>query len=163
MGATKTQITNLLEMRFDYQSARNVFNNWRRFAQIKEDPDPISDVQLVSLLEYLKANAPDATRVHAAVERLILTRDASMPCDHAAVEPQTSPMEAEIAGATVSHDHEIPAATAEQEEIAVTEEQVEEQVEETSNEPQDDNTNAAENSETESEPREGKKNKKRKH
>ena len=35
MGATKTQITNLLEMRFDYQSARNVLNNWRKFAQIK--------------------------------------------------------------------------------------------------------------------------------
>ena len=75
MGATKTQITNLLEMRFDYQSARNVLNNWRKFAQIKEDPDPMTDVQLVSLLEYLKANAPDAARVHAAVERLILAQD----------------------------------------------------------------------------------------
>ncbi len=75
MGATKTQITNLLEMRYDYQSARNVLNNWRKFAQIKEDVDPMTDTHLVSLLEYLKANAPEACRVHAAVERLILAKD----------------------------------------------------------------------------------------
>lgn len=77
MGATKTQITNLLEMRYDYQSARNVLNNWRKFAQIKEDVDPMTDTHLVSLLEYLKANAPEACRVHAAVERLILAKDAA--------------------------------------------------------------------------------------
>ncbi len=77
MGATKTQITNLLEMRYDYQSARNVLNNWRKFAQIKEDVDPMTDTHLVSLLDYLKANAPEACRVHAAVERLILAKDAA--------------------------------------------------------------------------------------
>ena len=37
MGASKTQVMNLLEMRFDYQSARNVLVNWRKAAGIKDD------------------------------------------------------------------------------------------------------------------------------
>ena len=76
MGANKTQITNYLEMRFDYQSARNVLVNWRKSAKIKEDLDSFDDNQLRSLLDYLKENAADATRVHAAIERCILSQDA---------------------------------------------------------------------------------------
>lgn len=75
MGATKSHILNLLEMRFDFQSARNVLNNWRKFAQIKDDSDDLNDDKLKSLLAYLQNNAPDATRVMAAVERLILAND----------------------------------------------------------------------------------------
>ena len=75
MGVSVTQLYNLLEMRFDYQSARNTFNNWRKLAKIKDAPASLDDAQLKSLLGYLKEYAPDATRVHAAVDRLILARD----------------------------------------------------------------------------------------
>ena len=75
MGVSVTQLYNLLEMRFDYQSARNTFNNWRKLAKIKDEPASLDDAQLKSLLGYLKEYAPDATRVHAAVDRLILARD----------------------------------------------------------------------------------------
>ena len=77
MGASKTQITNYLEMRFDYQSARNVLVNWRKSAKIKDDLDSFDDNHLRSLLDYLKENAADATRVHAAIERCILSQDAA--------------------------------------------------------------------------------------
>jgi hypothetical protein len=73
MGASKTQIMNYLEMRFDYQSARNVLNNWRRTVGIKDELESLDDCQLKCLLAYLKTNAADATRVHAAIERLILS------------------------------------------------------------------------------------------
>ena len=73
MGASKTQITNYLEMRYDYQSARNVLVNWRKAAKIKDDLDSFDDNQLRSLLDYLKENASEATRVHEAIERLILS------------------------------------------------------------------------------------------
>ena len=75
MGVSVTQLYNLLEMRFDYQSARNTFNNWRKLAKIKDEPASLDDAQLKSLLGYLKEHAPVATRVHAAVDRLILARD----------------------------------------------------------------------------------------
>ena len=75
MGVSVPQLYNLLEMRFDYQSARNTFNNWRKLAKIKDEPASLDDAQLKSLLGYLKEYAPDATRVHAAVDRLILARD----------------------------------------------------------------------------------------
>ena len=75
MGISKTQITNYLEMRYDYQSARNVLVNWRKTAKIKDDIDSFDDNHLRSLLDYLKENASDATRVHAAIERLILKSD----------------------------------------------------------------------------------------
>lgn len=73
MGASKTQIMNYLEMRFDYQSARNVMYNWRKTAGIKDELESLDDNHLKCLLSYLKANAADATRVHAAIERLILS------------------------------------------------------------------------------------------
>ena len=76
MGVSKTHITNLLEMRFDFLSARNVLNNWRKSAGIKEDIDDFDDNNLKSLLAYLKENAPDAKRVQDAVERLIINKDA---------------------------------------------------------------------------------------
>lgn len=79
MGATKSHILNLLEMRFDFQSARNVLNNWKKFAQIKDDADELNDDKLKSLLAYLQNNAPDATRVLAAIERLILAKDVEEP------------------------------------------------------------------------------------
>jgi len=72
MGAAKTHITNLIEMRFDYQSARNILQNWRKLNGIKEEPEVYDDAHLASLLEYLKEEAKDAARVHAAIERLIL-------------------------------------------------------------------------------------------
>ena len=77
MGVSVTQLYNLLEMRFDYQSARNTFNNWRKLAKIKDEPASLDDAQLKSLPGYLKEYAPDATRVHAAVDHLILARDAA--------------------------------------------------------------------------------------
>ena len=100
MGASKTKIMNLLEMRFDYQSARNVVSNWHKSAGIKGDPDNLDDVQLRSLLDYLKTNAADATRVHDAIERLILTEDkpAEQPPvieEHAEEAPAVEEMHAE--------------------------------------------------------------------
>lgn len=86
MGASKTQITNFLEMRYDYQSARNVLVNWRKAAKIKEDLDSFDDNQLRSLLDYLKENASEATRVHAAIERLILNQE-SQPVHEIHEEP----------------------------------------------------------------------------
>ncbi len=76
MSASQTHIMNLLEMRFDYQSARNVFANWCKSSSIKSEPVSLDDAQLKSLLAYLTTNAPEAKRVHGAIERLILnTKD----------------------------------------------------------------------------------------
>ena len=80
MGASKTQIMNYLEMRFDYQSARNVMANWRKTAGIKEELETLNDCHLKCLLAYLKTNAAEATRVHAAIERLILNADGTDCC-----------------------------------------------------------------------------------
>ena len=74
MGAEKTRVLNYLEMRYDFVSARNVLNNWMKTADVK-DADYLDDNALKSLLEYLKDNAADAARVHAAIERLILGGD----------------------------------------------------------------------------------------
>ena len=84
MGASKTQVMNLLELRYDYQSARNVLVNWRKAAGIKEDVDSLDDVQLRCLLAYLKDNAAEAKRVHDAIERLILTDNGDAPAVEAA-------------------------------------------------------------------------------
>lgn len=81
MGANKTRVLNMMEMRYDYVSARNVFNNWRKEVGLKEDADFLDDNALKSLLEYLKNHAAEAGRVHAAIERLILAGD----------EPQDAP------------------------------------------------------------------------
>ena len=129
MGASKTQITNYLEMRFDYQSARNVLVNWRKSAKIKDDIDSFDDNQLRSLLDYLKENAADATRVHAAIERCILSHDA--PVSHEPVvepvveepapevhEPEAAPVEevvaeSEVQDAPAEENAEVPAENAE--------------------------------------------------
>lgn len=73
MSADKTKVLNILEMRYDYQSSRNVLSNWRKAAGIRDDSDTLNDEALKSLLAYLKENAADAVRVHAAVERMILS------------------------------------------------------------------------------------------
>ena len=75
MGAEKTRVLSYLEMRYDFVSARNVLNNWMKTAGIKDDADYLDDNALKSLLGYLKDNAADAARVHAAIERLILGGD----------------------------------------------------------------------------------------
>ena len=90
MGVSVTQLYNLLEMRFDYQSARNTFNNWRKLAKIKDEPASLDDAQLKSLLGYLKEYAPDATRVHPAVDRLLLARDEAQ-IEIAQPEPEPEP------------------------------------------------------------------------
>lgn len=78
MGANNTQIMNLLEMRFDYQSARNVLNNWRKLNGIKGEPEELDDAQLKSFLIYLKEEAPAAMRLQDSIERLILNKDAEI-------------------------------------------------------------------------------------
>ena len=75
MSADKQKVFNILEMRFDYQSSRNVFYNWRKTAGIREECDTLNDEDLKSLLSYLKENAAGADRVYAAIERLILATD----------------------------------------------------------------------------------------
>lgn len=76
MGVDKSHLLNLLEMRFDYQSARNILVNWRKSSSRKEELSDLNDEDLKSLLTYLRDNAPEATRVHTAIERLILAHDA---------------------------------------------------------------------------------------
>ena len=73
MGASKTQVTNYLEMRFDYLSARNILINWRKSVGLRENIENFDDSQLKSLLAYLKENEAGAKRVHDAIERLILS------------------------------------------------------------------------------------------
>ncbi len=75
MSADKSKVLNILEMRYDYMSSRNVLNNWRKAAGIREDSDSLNDEALKSLLAYLKENAADAVRVHGAIERMILAKD----------------------------------------------------------------------------------------
>ena len=72
MSADKHRITNILEMRYDYISARNVLANWRKLNGIKDEVENFGDAELSSLLQYLKTEAADAGRVISAVERLIL-------------------------------------------------------------------------------------------
>ena len=72
MSADKHRITNILEMRYDYISARNVLSNWRKLNGIKDEVENFGDAELSSLLQYLKTEAADAGRVISAVERLIL-------------------------------------------------------------------------------------------
>ena len=73
MSANKSKVLNILEMRYDYQSSRNVLNNWRKAANIRNDSETLNDEDLKSLLAYLKENAADAARVHSAIERMILS------------------------------------------------------------------------------------------
>ena len=72
MSADKHRMTNILEMRYDYISARNVLANWRKLNGIKDEVENFGDAELSSLLQYLKTEAADAGRVISAVERLIL-------------------------------------------------------------------------------------------
>ena len=85
MGASKTHVLNLLEMRFDYVSARNVWNNWRKADKRKDDPEELSDADLKSLHKYLESDYPDAKRVQSAVYNLILNPDVEVP--HVEVAP----------------------------------------------------------------------------
>ena len=102
MSADKQKVFNILEMRFDYQSSRNVFYNWRKSVGIREEPETLNDEDLKSLLGYLKENAAGADRVHAAIERLILASD-DAPAAEVAVE-------APVAEAPVEEAHfEAPA------------------------------------------------------
>jgi len=92
MSADKQKVFNILEMRFDYQSSRNVFYNWRKTAGIREECDTLNDEDLKSLLSYLKENAAGADRVYAAIERLILATD-NAPVEEAHVEEATPVVE----------------------------------------------------------------------
>ena len=97
MSANKLRITNILELRFDYVSARNVLANWRKLNGIKDEVEEFGDAELSSLLKYLKAEAPDAGRVIAAVEGLILNPvvdDTTAVVAAAAVEEAAAPVEA---------------------------------------------------------------------
>lgn len=97
MSANKLRITNILELRFDYVSARNVLANWRKLNGIKDDVEEFGDAELSSLLKYLKDEAPDAGRVIAAVEGLILNPvvdDTPAVVAAAAVEEAAAPVEA---------------------------------------------------------------------
>ncbi len=110
MGVSRTHITNLLEMRFDFLSARNVLNNWRKSAGIKEDIDEFEDNNLKSLLAYLKENAPDAKRVLDAIDRLIINKDAQeqVQVAEARVEEhhEDAPVEEHHEDAPVEEHHE---------------------------------------------------------
>ena len=66
---TKTHVLNLLEMRFDYQSARNVLTNWRKSAGIKEDPAEFGAVEVGALADYVEAHNEGASDVAGAVRR----------------------------------------------------------------------------------------------
>ncbi len=109
MGVSKTHITNLLEMRFDFLSARNVLNNWRKLAGIKEDIEDFDDNSLKSLLAYLKDDAPDAKRVHDAIERLIINKDAQEEVKAAEVHHEEAPVEEHHEEAPVEYHEEAPA------------------------------------------------------
>ena len=116
MSANKLRITNILELRFDYVSARNVLANWRKLNGIKDEVEEFGDAELSSLLKYLKAEAPDAGRVIAAVEGLILNPvvdDTPAVVAATAVEEAAAPVEA--APAEEWHD-EAPAEAAPAEE-----------------------------------------------
>ena len=97
MSANKQRITNILELRFDYVSARNVLANWRKLNGIKDEVEDFGDAELSSLLNYLKSEAPDAGRVISAVEGLILNPvvdDKPAVVAAAAVEEAAAPVEA---------------------------------------------------------------------
>ncbi len=110
MGATKTQVMNLLELRYDYQSARNVLVNWRKAAGIKDDSENLDDAQLRCLLAYLKNNESAAERVYAAIERLILTDNGEMPAENIAEAPAAEVVaEAPVAEAVAEAVADAPA------------------------------------------------------
>ena len=121
MSADKQKVFNILEMRFDYQSSRNVFYNWRKTAGIREECDTLNDEDLKSLLSYLKENAAGADRVYAAIERLILATD-NAPVEEAHVEEAAPVVEethfeeaapvVEEAPAEVAYTEEAPAEDA---------------------------------------------------
>ena len=131
MGVSKTHITNLLEMRFDFLSARNVLNNWRKSVGIKEDIDDFDDNSLKSLLAYLKENAPDAKRVQDAVERLIINKDAQEQVKAAEVRVEKHREKAPVEEAPVEEHHEeAPAEVVEEAPVENAEEAPAENAEE---------------------------------
>ncbi len=68
---TKTHVLNLLEMRFDYQSARNVVTNWRKGAGLKGDPADYGMGELSALADYIEANNEGASSVATAVRKAV--------------------------------------------------------------------------------------------
>ncbi len=73
MSADKNRVINYLELRFDYLSARNVLNNWRKVNNIKDEIESFDDAQLRSLVVYLQSQSVDAARTIAGLEKLILS------------------------------------------------------------------------------------------
>ncbi len=73
---TKTHVLNLLEMRFDYQSARNVLTNWRKGAGMKEDPAELGAVEVSALADYIESNNEGASGVATAVRNAATAQDA---------------------------------------------------------------------------------------
>lgn len=52
---SKADVINTLEKRFDYQSARNVFSNWRKTAGFKDDPAELDGSNLSALADFIEA------------------------------------------------------------------------------------------------------------
>ncbi|OIP44700.1 MAG: hypothetical protein AUK47_00550 [Deltaproteobacteria bacterium CG2_30_63_29] len=50
----KADVINTLEKRFDYQSARNVFSNWRKSAGFKDDPAELDGSNLSGLADFIE-------------------------------------------------------------------------------------------------------------
>ncbi len=72
MGTTQQHILNLLETKFDYQSARNVLTNWQKAHTIKSLPTELDDEMLAQLVSYLKTEHAEHTALIGKVEALVL-------------------------------------------------------------------------------------------
>ncbi len=72
MGAKvmRTQILNLLESRFDYQSARNVLSNWRKGKGIKDDIAEWNAADVHDLAAYLESSAENSGELADKIRRL---------------------------------------------------------------------------------------------
>lgn len=78
---SKTDVLNRLEMRFDYQSARNVLNNWRKSTGSREDGDlEVTDV--AALADYLEEEHENVADVAARASRSKLRPAFVVPSRH---------------------------------------------------------------------------------
>lgn len=96
---SKTDVLNRLEMRFDYQSARNVLNNWRKSTGSREDGDlEVTDV--AALADYLEEEHENVADVAAALRRVT---GGAKPAASSAPAPEAAPAaKAEPAAAAAS-------------------------------------------------------------
>ena len=77
MAATvsKDDVLNRLEIRYDYQSSRNVLNNWRKAVGLKEEAPSFSVDDVNSLADYLEALAEDTNEVADSIRRLVVVEE----------------------------------------------------------------------------------------